>query len=68
MWQDWLQFQKQAAEKRREAELAARRAAIERHENIVEWIQLAAALTAGTAVISLLIWVFYTFAYLPKYG
>lgn len=68
MWQDWLQFQKQAAEKRREAEIAARKAAIERHENIMEWIQLTAALTAGTAVFSLLVWLFYTFAYLPKYG
>lgn len=59
MWQDWIKFQAEAAQRRRAAEQAAVKARIERQRQMYKWFEIGVALALiGTGGI-FLVWLFY---------
>ena len=59
MWQDWIKFQAEAAQRRRAAEQAAVKARIERQRQMYQWFEIGVAIALiGTGGI-FLVWLFY---------
>lgn len=59
MWNDWLQFQADAKQKRKNEDLAIKNAKIKRKQKIVQWIQISAVLVMSTVLVSGMGWIFW---------
>jgi hypothetical protein len=59
MWQDWLDFQRKAAQRRKEQEQAIAKAKIERQEKMYQYFEIGVAVALISAMGIFLIWLFY---------
>ena len=57
MWQDWLKFQSEAAQRRKEAELQAIRDKAKRDAKIYEWFEMSIAGILVMLCVGIVIWV-----------
>ena len=57
MWQDWLKFQSEAAQRRKEAELQAIRDKAKRDAKIYEWLEMSIAGILVMLCVGIVIWV-----------
>ena len=57
MWQDWLKFQSEAAQRRKEAELQAVRDKAKRDAKIYEWFEMSIAGILVMLCVGIVIWV-----------
>lgn len=57
MWQDWLKFQSEAAQRRKEAELQAIRDKAKRDAKIYEWFEMSIAGILVILCVGIVIWV-----------
>lgn len=57
LWDDWLQFQANAAQARRDAEAAERRRIYEKRQNIKKYIEWGSAITIAGFAIWAIVWV-----------
>ncbi len=61
MWQDWLKFQSEAANKRKEAELAERRRKIKQQEDIMMYLEYGGIIIGITVFAVFLVWLLLKF-------
>lgn len=57
MWQDWLKFQSEAAQRRKEAELQAIRDKAKRDAKIYEWFEMSIAGILVILCVGILFWI-----------
>jgi len=57
MWQDWLKFQSEAAQRRKEAELQAIRDKAKRDAKIYEWFEMSIAGILVMLCVGIVIWI-----------
>lgn len=57
MWTDWLEFQRQAARRREEDRKKQERLRIQRHENMVYYAEIGAAVVFGLSILGIGIWI-----------
>ncbi len=57
MWQDWLKFQSEAAQRRKEAELQAIREKAKRDAKIYEWFEMSIAGILVMLCVGIVIWI-----------
>jgi hypothetical protein len=62
MWQDWLKFQSEAAQRREEQRKEAMRAKLKKQEDMVMWLEIGAGVAAAGVGLALVAWVLYKFA------
>jgi hypothetical protein len=61
MWQDWLKFQSEAAQRREEQRKEAMRAKLKKQEDMVMYLEIGAGVAAAGVGLALVAWVLYKF-------
>ena len=61
MWQDWLKFQSEAAQRREEQRKEAMRAKLKKQEDMVMYLEIGAGVAAAGVGLTLVAWVLYKF-------
>ena len=59
MWQDWIKFQADASQRRKDQEKAELRARIQRQQQMYQWFEISIATVLVAIGCGLLFWLFY---------